>query len=363
MPIGARQRVRRFVLASEMLIPSATSAVPMLTTEAGKRKHLVPNQIREAIWQVGMHETPDAVLIHRGVRVPSVWRRLARLRLRKKLDDSRWAKRAMKQVISYLATAGQERKSYVPLISCHHPDPQYIFHVKGVECWINSEDTHYPHKLPDQPSTLYPMLPYGPALFGEERAQFAGSLSPDLVVFICLDKFRRGKFLKKIGPRLYSINQIKDELSTHVFDGLRERAYKIDPDPNLGVWPISSKNRPDPADNPFGGVGPINLLGRENRKLYMRFHIKRAAGFVGQMGGIDGIGFIADLRLALQRMKSKPECGRLDLQRGDILIVNNRRVATEWEDRCELSPFGSKHDLKEGDRTLFQMGFYYPGEI
>ncbi len=335
---------------------------------------LLPKRLKSEIGNVGSHEFPDALIVRSGALTPSIFRWGARRRIANEFSEmgkpnNRWAKRAARQVQYMLQAVG-----YVPLVQVFDPLPNYMAYAIGIEYHSRRRFSGYPIQLPFQASTSLPWLPFGPAFFGHESSRFPAAYSPDILVFVALDKHETAfSSLIKVGPRVFPLGDlIKDHLSTQVVKRLAQPVFTISSNARLGVFPRETQDDIEEFDNRFGSINDISLLGGSEGHRYFRIDCQEGRMQVGSNFGEAGDQAALDsLRNALLRMENA--CHRIDLNRGDILIVNNRRVATLWDDEAPLitpqvaaaravgwAVHGKEKPLKPGDRTILQFSFYFP---
>lgn len=322
--------------------------IPPLVHLAQSRTALIPRTVLRGLQDLlSVDESADALILRDAVMTPRF-----RWGLRKKLradhrDTQVWAHRAMKQVLFYMSAAG-----YLPLVhSYQHGHPSFIFRAKAFEEKEGGSDKSWPHRLFVQPATVMPHLPFGPALFGGQ-ANLDIVPAPDVVAFIVLESKFRLRRRKSLGPRLFFLDQLEKQLGPKAVDALRRREYKIGPDRTQG------------ERNIYGHVEELNLFGVRQRTQarYMRFDLNdRTSVRPAANNPVDLAQALNDLKNSLDALKDHP-CERLDLRPGDVLIVNNWRVATQWDKKC-TKPYGSDPDVEAGDRVIFQMNFYWPKPI
>ena len=324
--------------------PSPVPPIVHYAHHSGRIPKSVSRKLRELIRPSGT----DALILRDAVRVPAWWRSDARANLRSNHKvAARWAHGAMKQVMCYMAHAG-----YLPLVHCYdEAEPQFIFRAKAFE---ERGDTgaRWPHRLFEQPATVMPHLPFGPALFGA-KASLDGTVAPDIVAFIMLES-RRGPWQRrKLGPHLFFLDQLEDLLKTDTTKLLHSREYKIEPDSTAG------------DGNVFGHVERVNLIGERSTTgtKYMRFDLGRTAVRADAAKHTDLSRALKALTDAFSKLQHKSPSERLDLRAGDVLIINNWRIATQWDQKCETLIRGNEVPVASGDRLVFQMNFYYPKEL
>jgi hypothetical protein len=348
------------------------SADSTLWKRANRRKTIVPQRVRDALWMVGTHDGPDALILRRAVTLP--WRGLTPLRngIIDGFDKGDWEEsgydylvyRTMRQLTVLMASVG-----YHALVQCYHSQPNFIFHAKAKEDTL-PDKLGYPHKLPTEPSTISPNLPLSPALFGPRRSTFDGSYTPDIAAFVMLETRPHWTIWnRELGPHLYFIEDIEAAMQPVTLNALRERQFTIRPDPSMGICPQEEGD--NPGSNPFGTAINVNLFGRRDVSghEYMRFSLEGNRLTGANPAVNDRQQYIAALKAATDKLRSDGVAQRCTLQRGDVLFVNNRRVATHWAEKCRHSVLKSgwrgkwEEKVKKGDRVVFQMNFYYPEEV
>jgi hypothetical protein len=366
-----RRRILEFAQFSFGL-QHARSADTALWGRANRWKGVVPRSVRDALWLVGTHDGPDALILRRAVTLPwHAWTARRRAIIdafgRGPWEEARYGYlvyRTMRQLTVLMASVG-----YHALVSCYHAQPNYIFHAKGKEDTL-PQQTGYPHKLPTEPGTISPNLPLSPSLFGARRSAYDGVYSPDMAAFVMLETRPLSWYWKReLGPHLYFIEDIEAALPKVMLDALRERRFKINPDPSMGICPFEEGD--NPGSNPFGTAMNVNLFGRRDASghEYMRFSLENSRLSGADPAVNDRQQYIAALKAATDKLRGDGLAPRCTLYRGDILFVNNRRVATHWAEKCQHAPFKHRPDfqreskVKTGDRVIFQMNFYYPEEI
>lgn len=261
----------------------------------------------------------------------------------------------MQQAVCIMGNAG-----YLPLAHCYdHGNPNYIFRARGIEETRLPENRAYSHKLFFKPATVMPHLPSGPALFGSAGTRFDGTLAPDAVVFIMLEKRYWHTLL---GPRLYFLDELEVLLGRSNVANLRGDDFYIAPDQS-----VASKNV-------FGSVDGVSLFGVLKGMIrYMRFDYVRIEPALSTSRRDVARNAIARLKGVLDR-KHGNAVWHADMKRGDILVVNNWRAASAWDEKYlhkylserilgQRWAAPSEEDVSPGDRVVFQMNFYLPDEM
>ena len=67
----------------------------------------------------------------------------------------------------------------------------------------------------------------------------------------------------------------------------------------------------------------------------MRFDIGRTSVRTDAAKHTDLSGALKSLTDAFNKLQNKIKSERLDLRPGDVLIINNWRVATKWDQKCK----------------------------
>lgn len=344
-----------------------SDATPPLSRIAQRIPFFTSRRIRKSLEEVASNHGADAIILRKAIPVPHYLRLAARRAIRNSGEDqtlckSRWTKRAMKQIVYILGTIGHR-----PLVQSYYAGAEYINQALSIEYTTSMRNAGYPHKLPRDVATIQPELPFGPSIWGSTRAKFTGGFSPDLVAFIVLDKATIiGSRIEEIGPRVYTVDHICSHLQAATQQTLTDNCFMIKADPRVGVHPKDPTKAEDRHDNTFGGARKINLLGeRRNGVRYMRVDKARMMADP-EMIGDNTESSVEVLKNVFQQTRF--ENPRLNLKRGDVLVVNNRRAATEWEDEivvrsvANLGNRSTRH-VKRGERVILQMSFYTPTEI
>ena len=252
----------------------------------------------------------------------------------------------MKRAVCIMGNVG-----YVPLADRYNEGtPNYIFRAKAIEetrdmaTLQGRSSPNHPHKLFYQPATVLPHLPHGPGL---EHGRFDSAIAPDAVAFIFLDQHRRRS---KLGPYLYFLSRLETVLGAANVALLRQRIFQIIPDQDI-------------RGNSFGGTDAISLLGEvaDTGQKFMRFDYNRLEPVPATPQRDEARSAIAALKRVLD-VKEDPRrfAEPAPLERGDLLIINNWRVATAWHEECRgLGGLGTFH-VHANDRVVFQMNFYRP---
>lgn len=275
----------------------------------------------------------------------------ARDELRATPEESYFAHDAAHRMVFVMGAAG-----YRPLIERHDIKNDFVFvHAQGPEetqKQTGHRDTRY--KLPSEPATVYPNRMIGPSL-GNRLGERLDMVCPDIVAYILIE---RNLYLSDLGPKFFKLEDIEKEIGNRpdgakILERLRARQFEIRPD----------FLRDQSEDLGIGGVTDINLLGphKGGAPKYMRFDVSRIKHDPDEEdAGVAELAF----KSALQDIAKKQRIP-LHMQRGDVLLVNNRRVATQWTTaRRQYSAGYGVHQLDNplvaGDRVVLRMCFYQP---
>lgn len=362
-----RARVRHFAMRHSIIVKLPPHGIHPLAIAAMRNPTFVSAKLRGLLHELGNHGPCDSLVLKDGISIPSHLRLSARKTILRELrrDDwtetssSYWVYRAMKQLIACMGAAG-----YFPqLHSYEGKEPQFIFKAKGVEDL--KDERGYPHKLPDRPATIMPHLPLGRSVFGDADAQHEGIFAPDVVAFIFVEGNPHLGERDKAGPRVYGLNSILARLDPAYIEGLQKNNFRIAPDPAVGRYPAKSgtySNVFGTVDNisPLGGTGP-------NGPLYMRIDSRRHEVSPSAQNLSRATASLGALNHALDAIRNENAAPRLNLERGDVLLVNNRRAATAWEIKCQVKSLlgwaRPDSELKPGDRLIYCMHFYSSNRI
>ena len=228
------------------------------------------------------------------------------------------------------------------------------------------------HKLSADAATVHPNRPFGVGLFGEEKGGRLDTVSPDVVAYIMIDKVN---LIEDAGPILIHIDDLTEQLravagTNDVVSELQRPEFRIEPDQGL--------TRSYTQDYGFGGVEKINILGlKDGMHSYMRF-------IAGRTSHIDTTKHWPTKTLdeALLACESRGRWANkrfpglqlgINLRRGDVLLVNNRRVATRWKNKCaRFESWWSRNvegeppaysPLRPRNRSVLRMLFYLTRDI
>jgi hypothetical protein len=311
-------------------------------------------KIIERLRHLGGHEG-TTLLLRNALEMPFWWNKWERGRLRQDPEGSYFAHDASHRLILLMGAAG-----FRPLVERHDVTNDYFFvHAKGQEeVQLNTgfRDTHF--KLPSEPATIHPNKFIGPSL-GTRLGNRLDMVCPDVVAYILIEK--RHRWLRDTGPRFFRIAEIENEIvngSDHreTLKYLRERHFEIEPDFLEG----------QSHDLGLGGVSDVNVLGplSGDEPKYMRFDCARLKHDEDEehAGAI-----LLAFRNALQDIGRRQRIP-MDWNRGDVLFVNNRRVATQWlpirrERKWFHHETHQRDPLMAGDRVVLRMSFYSPVKI
>ncbi len=242
---------------------------------------------------------------------------------------------------------------YLPLVHSHAgANPNYIVNVKAIEETRDANLEKYPHKLFFRPATVLPDLPYGHTVSGEVAGQHDGSVAPDVMAFIVMDCNDSRSYL---GPRLFFLDKLVSAVGREAVEKLENKDFQIIPDKSIG-------------DSRFGAIDSIELVGTSGiNTRFMKFDYFRVEPASRTTNVDRARRAIWALRNALD---NKDGAAWTDPEPGDVLLVNNWRAATAWDEECRtwnssrLAQFylGRLIHVHSGDRVVFQMNFYLPKE-
>lgn len=249
-------------------------------------------------------------------------------------------KQAANKLIRIMENAG-----FLPLVHSHvDGSADYVFHAKGIE---NSDFDTHAHKLFFRPATTMPHLPFNHTVSGDLASRHAGTIAPDIVAFLIIDQ---SDDRRNLGPRLYWLDKLLVELGKETVSLLRQKDFQIIPDQSI-------------KDNKHGAINSIELFGHGNDETqFMRFDYARVEPAAGTASIGAARRAIWALRRALDK-KSGPFLEETDLLPGDVLLVNNWRVATAWDEEALTNrKYKQAVHVHAGDRLVYQAHFYYPRE-
>jgi hypothetical protein len=165
-----------------------------------------------------------------------------------------------------------------------------------------------------------------------------------------------------LGPRLYFRERLEHLLGNETIERLKQKIFQI----------TAMKSTDDSA---YGQIDGIELFGKSRNDVdFMKFDYYRMEP-ASRTAHVDRArDAIADLRYVLDdRSPDVAEWANFGV--GDVLVVNNWRVATAWDDECRihinpglLPDYGGQiragrlTHVHRGDRVVFQMNFYLPRE-
>jgi hypothetical protein len=338
---------------------SAGSAMPAMA-QAAMRKTIVHPQNERILKRLSWPRPPfDAVVIRQVIKAPAPWTSRQRLKfssaartgIRSKLAESDEVKDMMKRLMFLLAQAG-----YLPLVHSHSgAKPSYIFNAKGAEETRQPHLENYPHKLPLRPATIMPHCPYGHSFDGFVAGQRDGTVAPDIVAFIMMDA---STSRRDLGPRLYYRTRLAAELGPDTTSNLAQQDFQI----------TSTKPASDAS---YDAIDGIELFGVSGTGIeFMKFDYARIEPSSRTPHADRARGALMKLRQALD---DRSDAHTVDLQPGDVLLVNNWRTATAWDDegrshsssrrrRKREAVAGRVEHMHVGQRVVFQMNFYLPRE-
>ena len=201
----------------------------------------ISRSVLRAIQKVGSHEGAT-VTLKNAVSVPLRLRTARREKLRSAPDSDPYVRDAALTTMAYLGSAG-----FHALPEYFDGTPAYWAHVVGQEDDRQSYSSTQ-HRLSAEVSTLHPHKPFGPALFGNDRAQKLDAISPDIIAYIVADKVDSRT---RIGPIIYVLEDILSNLDSEIVDLLKHKHFRIDPE-----VAVTGNNLMG-----FGGVAHINVIG------------------------------------------------------------------------------------------------------
>lgn len=314
--------------------------------EKQQSRRLLSQQLVDQINWLGGH-SGTSLVVRNLFDVPFWFDSEARRDIKSAPESISHARRAALTITMLLGAVG-----YRPIVEKWEEHPATLVLAKGREHDV-TEYTLCRFKLPQEASTCHPNRPLGPSIFGHDKGGQLDTICPDIVAFIMIEK---SDTRTNLGPYVFSVDQIEKELDDRTKSHLRETHYRIDPDPTLTRA----------SDNGFGGVSKINVLGergsaqKPDGRKYMRFVLDRLKDEQGHDAPI------VALRTAIEKLEKAQQNQPIDMSRGDVLLVNNRRVATRWtriayESKLLQSP--QTVTLAGGDRTVLRMCFYSHKEI
>lgn len=298
------------------------------------------NTVLDAIKKVGGHSGKALVLANAAL-TPLWFQARSRRKLAENPATDPLVRRAALNLMVTMGAAG------------FHPLPEYVagkqiywVHAKGREA---GDYLSCRHRLQHEVATLHPHKPYGPALFGSQKADRLDSVAPDIVAYLLIEK---NDWVHELGPIVYGYDEICSKLTAEDISSLMETKHSISPD-----YAITQS-----SDNGFGGVSNINVIGRrdanesgDDGRTYFRF-------IIGRMNNMAGVQrHLQRLTIATEEITSADKCVELD--RGDILLVNNRRAATKWVSQAMYGFRRKNKRIKDGHRVFIRMSFYSKAEI
>ncbi len=290
-----------------------------------------------------------------SVRSPvPLWTRTeARNRIVGDLDTPDWnatrsgasVRSAASRIIAYMGTAG-----YYPLVHSYEgKEPNYAFRARGVE---DLDTPRSPHRLPDRAATIRPHAAFASSHDGRRDAQ---DICPDVTAFVFLENRPHWGRRSATGPRVFAIDRIVQKL----VDTGNQRALGTLCQSLFGIAPAGLTGQR------WGAVDHIPLISCEGGKptsIHIATHRHQCASSGERRPEAEEALRILDEKI--QAMCNADEAPRVNLHRGDVLLVNNRRAATAWEAKCTVKYWlGAHHreeNLKHGDRVIVQIDFYRP---
>ncbi|MBL9097408.1 MAG: hypothetical protein JNK07_10815 [Alphaproteobacteria bacterium] len=298
---------------------------------------------------VGGHVS-KTLLLKNAIRIPDLMWKSYREELRQTPEDSFFAHDAAHRLVLIMGAAG-----YRPLIERHDTKNEFVFvHAKGAEetrKQFGYRDTRF--KLPSEPATVYPYKPIGPSL-ETPLGQRLDMVCPDIVAYILVEK--RSWDLVDLGPKLFKLEDIEKEVSAlaggqKTLNYLRERHFQIGPDF------LNHQSE----DLGLGGVSDINLLGPRSgdEPKYMRFDASRVGHDEDEEEAAVALQSFKNALIDIGKKQQIP----MHLERGDVLLVNNRRVATQWlttRRQGRVTTHQYPTPLTAGDRVVLRMSFFQP---
>jgi hypothetical protein len=247
-----------------------------------------------------------------------------------------------------MASAG-----YMPQIHSHaFGTSEYFFLAKGIEDRDHNVYYDHPHKLPFRAATIMPQAPFGHTLYGDRADRHDGTMAPDVVAFIMIDQSSNRWAL---GPRIYWLDKLKEYLDAEHVSALQQKNFHIIPDPSI-------------PDNKHSAIDDVELFGKaKDETEFMRFDYTRIEPASNSPHPNQARRAIWALRKEIDR-KSKESSHETDMIPGDVLLVNNWRAATAWDEECKMlfnfrpigfSPYSIHvHGGGHGDRMVFQIDFH-----
>lgn len=282
------------------------------------------------------------LVIRKFAIVPNRFATRARERIQGEAENSDWARRAS-LILQYLLAPSDIRR----LPESFGRAPKHLSHVVGEE---SSDYRLSRFKLPDNAATLYPNKPFGPSIFGDKGGLNLDSPCPDILAFIVMDL---NDDVRSAGPLVYTLEDLEREIDIEdpsMLSSLRDTNYVINPDKAL----TRNFNQP----NGFGGISDINVFGERGTsgQKYMRFDLDHLAH---QIQGNEA-GPVGCLKVGVDRLKDKQNRIGINVDRGDVILINNRNCATEWKRQVQRRKWGIWGDgkLKSHDRTILRASFY-----
>ena len=286
-----------------------------------------------------------SLLLKNLILVPRLLDSKTRAKLR--VDPENHAVDASLRILVLMGAAGLQ-----PIVEHHGLEPGYCVALTGPEyLGIGYRESHF--KLSSEAQTIYPNRPIGASVFGDDKGGGLDVVCPDVVAFLVLDSCL---WASALGPFLFSVEQIEKRLSGEAITFLRENRFRIEPDQTLKQT----------KDLGYGGIQKIRILGkksdatRPDGRKYMRLAQHRM--FDDDNGSGNALMKLNDAITHIIRDQGSP----IDLERGDVLLVNNRRVATSWGDYTLIRrPLMGvvPRSIAPGDRCIVRMSFYSPNEI
>lgn len=312
------------------------------------KPEFIDSDLYHAIRWLGSHHG-SALLMRRAIPIP-LFRPSS---VEAEFVHHSYTRKVERMMKAYMGAAG-----FFPLPEYFEKRPEYIVHARGAE-YLGDAFNDYRFKLPHAAATTYPHKPFGPGLFGDNRAERLDAISPDICAFLFLDVARD---VIDPGPVVFCVDEIKSRLSNEYLDELLDKTYRIEPDPAVTRS----------SEMGFGGVSKINVIGhREDTNLDGpgRWYFRYIEGQTRDENGRQRA--LRALDIVLEEIRN--DFVRPKIRLGDVLLVNNRRSATRWSRRANrrhvlLGWFrtGNVNSLRElcvGDRVVGRMSFFSPTEI
>lgn len=334
-----------FVLTRWSRYMQANAVVPL--AHKSKGRYILKRDTVDQLNQIQSVERPDALILRGAFRAPFSLEKQTRDGIKREGIEHKWVQQAMKRAVCIMGNIG-----YVPLPDRYNEGtPNYIFRAKAIEecrdtATLQGRSTpNQPHKLFYRPATVLPHLPFGPTL---ESGRFDSIIAPDAVAFIFMDRTRRKT---KLGPLIYFLHRLQAALGPANMGLLKEKIFQIIPDQDI-------------RDNPFGGTDAIALFGEaaESHQKFMRIDYTRIEPVPSTPQRDRARSAIAALKRVLDIKADRRYAEPAPLDPGDLLVLNNWRAATAWDDECGgITGWGGVH-VHAGDRIVFQMNFYRPRE-